>query len=91
MLEKAFRVCEGLNTSVNQLPPNFGTQSVFNRESFAYLVKDGLVEASILPLELMDFFIELGLYVGALELEPLQGINSSLYDLRQELEIRCSR
>jgi len=50
------------------------TPSVFEqrfRDSLAYLVKHRLVKPSILPLKLMDLFVELGLYVGTLELEPL--------------------
>lgn len=59
-------------------------------KQFAYLVKDGLVECGVLPLQLVDFLVELCLCVGTLELESLEGINPSLHILGQKAEIQNS-
>lgn len=52
------------------------------------LVKDGLVETSIFSLQLMDFLIELGLYMSGLALQSLQSIYSPLHCFRQGIDIR---
>lgn len=52
------------------------------------LVKDGLVETSILSLQLMDFLIELGLYMSALDLQSLQSVHSPLHCFGQGTDIR---
>ena len=46
-----------------------------------YLVEEGLVEGSVLPFQLVDLLIELCLYVGALHLEILQGVDAPLHHL----------
>ena len=46
-----------------------------------YLVEEGLVEGGVLPLQLVDLLVELGLYVGALHLEVLQGVYTPLHHL----------
>ena len=46
-----------------------------------YLVEEGLVEGGVLPLQLVDLLVELGLYVGALHLEVLQGVYAPLHHL----------
>lgn len=68
----------------------FGIGIWYCTKQFAYLIKEGLVQRSILPFQLMDFLVELCLYVGTLELESLKGINSSLHSLGQKAEILCS-
>ena len=52
--------------------------------SVLHLVKQGLVQGSILPLQLVDFLIELGFYMSTLDLQSLQGMDSALYGLGQQ-------
>lgn len=46
-----------------------------------YFVEEGLVEGCVLSLQFMDFLVELGLNVGAFDLQVLEGVHASLYDL----------
>lgn len=46
-----------------------------------YFVKEGLVEGCILSLQFMYFFVELGLDVSTFDLQVLEGVNTSLYNL----------
>lgn len=48
----------------------------------AHLVKQGLVQRRVLPLQVVDLLVELGFYVSTLHLELLQGIDSSLHRFR---------
>lgn len=49
----------------------------------ADLVIERLVKCSILPLQLMNFLIELGLNMSTFHLQVLQSVHSPLHDLRQ--------
>lgn len=46
-----------------------------------YLVKKGLVEGSILSLQFMDLFIKFGLDVCTFNLQVLEGVDASFYNL----------
>lgn len=46
-----------------------------------YFIEEGLVEGCILSFQFMYFFVELCLNVGTFDLQVLQGINASLYNL----------
>lgn len=46
-----------------------------------YFVKKGLVESCILSFQFMDLFIELCFNVGTFNLQVLEGIHTSLYNL----------
>lgn len=48
--------------------------------AWPYFVTEGLVERCILSLQLMNFFVELGLNVGGLDLKVLQGVDASLHN-----------
>lgn len=46
-----------------------------------YFVEQGLVEGCVLSLQFMNFLVELGLDVGAFDLQVLEGVHTSLHDL----------
>lgn len=46
-----------------------------------YFVEQGLVEGRVLSLQFMYFFVELCLNVGTFDLQVLQGVYTSLYNL----------
>lgn len=46
-----------------------------------YFVEEGLVEGCVLSLQFMNFLVELGLNVGAFDLQVLEGVYTSLYNL----------
>lgn len=50
--------------------------------SAAHLVEERLVQRRVLPLQVVDLFVELGLYVSTPHLKLFQCINSSLHCLR---------
>lgn len=47
----------------------------------SYFVKERLVEGGVLPLQFVDFFVELGFDLGTFDLQVLQGVNASLDNL----------
>lgn len=51
-------------------------------DSAAHLVEERLVQRRVLPLQVMDLFVELGLYVSALHLKLFQCVDSSFYCFR---------
>ena len=50
------------------------------------LLVDGSVELVVLALQLVDFFVELGLEIGGLQLKLLQALEPLLHGRRQGLK-----